>query len=44
MIERSLFREDHEIWRATVRRFVEEEIVPFHANGNTTASCRANSG
>src|ERR1700722_12581515 len=31
MIERSLFREDHEIWRATVRRFVEEEIVPFHA-------------
>jgi len=31
MIERSLFREDHEIWRETVRRFVEEEIVPFHA-------------
>ena len=31
MIERSLFREDHDIWRATVRRFVEEEIVPFHA-------------
>ncbi len=31
MIERSLFREDHDIWRTTVRRFVEEEIVPFHA-------------
>jgi acyl-CoA dehydrogenase len=31
MIERSLFREEHEIWRATVRRFVEKEIVPFHA-------------
>ena len=31
MIERSLFREEHEIWRATVRRFVEEEIVPHHA-------------
>src|SRR5271156_4844487 len=31
MIVRSLFREEHEIWRATVRRFVEEEIVPFHA-------------
>ena len=31
MIERSLFSEEHEIWRATVRRFVEEEIVPFHA-------------
>ena len=31
MIERSLFTEEHEIWRATVRRFVEEEIVPHHA-------------
>jgi acyl-CoA dehydrogenase len=31
VIERSLFREEHEIWRGTVRRFVEEEIVPFHA-------------
>ena len=31
MIERSLFTEEHEIWRATVRRFVEEEIVPYHA-------------
>jgi acyl-CoA dehydrogenase len=31
MIERSLFREEHEIWRATVRHFVEKEIVPYHA-------------
>src|SRR6201993_2867774 len=31
MIQRSLFSEEHEIWRATVRRFVEEEIVPHHA-------------
>src|SRR6201986_3489377 len=31
MIERSLFSEEHEIWRESVRRFVEEEIVPFHA-------------
>src|SRR5260370_13524388 len=31
MIERSLFHEEHEIWRSTVRRFVEKEIVPFHA-------------
>ena len=31
MIERSLFTEEHEIWRATVRRFVEDEIVPYHA-------------
>ena len=31
MIERSLFSEEHEIWRANVRRFIEKEIVPFHA-------------
>ena len=31
MIERSLFAEEHDIWRATVRRFVEDEIVPHHA-------------
>jgi acyl-CoA dehydrogenase len=31
MIERALFSEEHEIWRATVRRFVEKEIVPYHA-------------
>ena len=31
MIARSLFREEHDIWRETVRRFVAAEIVPFHA-------------
>lgn len=31
MIERSLFREEHEMFRQSVRRFVEQEIVPFHA-------------
>ena len=31
MIERTIFGEDHDIWRSTVRRFVEREIVPFHA-------------
>ena len=31
MIQRSLFGEEHEIWRKTVRRFVENEIVPYHA-------------
>jgi acyl-CoA dehydrogenase len=31
MIERSLFREEHQIFRESVRRFVEREIVPFHA-------------
>jgi len=31
MIERSLFREEHQMFRETVRRFVEKEIVPYHA-------------
>lgn len=31
MIERTIFREEHEIFRETVRRFVDREIVPFHA-------------
>jgi len=30
MIERTLFKEEHDMWRETVRRFVEKEIVPFH--------------
>lgn len=31
VIKREIFREEHEMWRETVRRFVEKEIVPFHA-------------
>ncbi|HEY1560290.1 MAG TPA: acyl-CoA dehydrogenase family protein [Caulobacteraceae bacterium] len=31
MIERTLFREEHNIFRASVRRFMEREVVPFHA-------------
>jgi acyl-CoA dehydrogenase len=31
LIARSLFREEHEMWRDSVRRFVESEIVPHHA-------------
>ena len=31
MIERTLFREEHDMWRETVRRFVEKEITPFYA-------------
>lgn len=31
MIERTLFREEHEIFRESVRKFVEREIVPYHA-------------
>jgi alkylation response protein AidB-like acyl-CoA dehydrogenase len=31
MIERSLFMAEHRIFRETVRRFVEKEIVPYHS-------------
>lgn len=31
MIERSLFTPEHEIFRDSVRRFVEKEITPYHA-------------
>ena len=31
MIARTLFQEEHDMWRNYVRRFVETEIVPFHA-------------
>ena len=31
MIERTLFGPDHEAFRDSFRRFVEKEIVPFHA-------------
>ena len=31
MIERTLFREEHNIFRKSIRRFVEREIVPSHA-------------
>lgn len=30
MIQRSLFSEEHQLFRDTVRRFVEREIVPYH--------------
>ena len=31
MIERSLFSEEHHMFRESVRRFIEREIVPYHA-------------
>ncbi len=31
MIERSIFTEDHDAFRDSFRRFVDKEIVPFHA-------------
>lgn len=31
MFKRSIFNEDHEMFRASVRRFVQEEITPHHA-------------
>lgn len=30
MIERSIFAPEHDMWRDSVRKFVEKEIVPFH--------------
>ena len=30
MIERTLFQPEHEMWRDTVRKFIEKEIVPYH--------------
>lgn len=30
MFERNLFNDDHEMFRATVRKFIEKEIAPFH--------------
>ena len=30
MIERTLFKEEHNIFRASVRKFMEREIAPFH--------------
>ena len=31
MFERRLFSEEHEMFRDTVRKFIEKEIAPFHA-------------
>jgi len=31
MFERTLFTSDHEAFRTTVRKFIEKEIAPFHA-------------
>jgi acyl-CoA dehydrogenase len=31
MLQRDLFSEDHELFRDQVRRFIEQEIVPHHA-------------
>jgi long-chain-acyl-CoA dehydrogenase len=31
MIQRDLFQEEHEMFRDTVRKFVEKEVVPYHA-------------
>ena len=31
MIPRQIFSPDHELFRATVRRFIEEYVTPFHA-------------
>ena len=50
MFERRLFREEHEMFRSTVRKFIEKEIAPFHkqweedgivlVNGDTCIGCK----
>ena len=30
MIPRTVFGEEHEMFRSSVRRFLQEEVVPFH--------------
>ena len=30
MFQRTLFSEEHEIFRESVRRFVEKEVTPYH--------------
>jgi alkylation response protein AidB-like acyl-CoA dehydrogenase len=32
MIERTLFSSDHEVFRDSFRRFLEQEVAPFHAD------------
>ena len=39
MIKRSLFREEHEAFRATVRKFIEKEIAPYHAQWERDGIC-----
>ncbi len=36
MFKRELFNEDHEAFRDTVRRFIEQEIAPHHAEWEAT--------
>ena len=31
MIERTLFSEEHDLYRDSIRRFLETEVVPHHA-------------
>jgi alkylation response protein AidB-like acyl-CoA dehydrogenase len=31
MLPRTLFSEEHEMFRDTARRFINKEIVPYHA-------------
>ena len=44
MLERTVYSEDHEIFRSTVKKFVEKEIVPFHSqwekDGVVGATCK----
>ncbi len=39
MIERTLFREEHHQFRDTVRKFIEKEIAPYHAQWEKDGIC-----
>ena len=39
MIKRSLFREEHEAFRETVKKFIEKEIAPYHAQWERDGIC-----
>ncbi len=41
MIERTLFSDEHEIFRQSVRRFMEREMAPHHEEWKKKVKCRA---
>ena len=36
MFQRNLFEQEHEMFRASVRKFIEKEIAPFHKQWEET--------
>src|SRR3981189_3668138 len=44
MIKRELFSSEHEAFRDSVRRFIEDEVAPYHDEWRSNAACRASCG